>query len=205
MGLLCWLVIAPVLYAATPLPAGITFHPGPANTVLVGTGTAVYGVPTGSRNVTRVLLTHARRDLLSGAPAANVSFVVPAAERELFDNPLSFWTALETGRFHDYAQLSTKVPVRPMPVARVVSDGDNLEHGNLRIDVIGTPGYTRGAVSYLIQTAGKRIACTGDLIYGHGQIFDLYTLQDAVPEAKARGYHGYAARAADLIRSLQRI
>ena len=68
-----------------------------------------------------------------------------------------------------------------------------------------TPGYTRGAVSYLLETGGKRIACTGDLIYGDGKLFDLYSLQDAVPEAKARGYHGYAARAGDLIRSLRAI
>jgi glyoxylase-like metal-dependent hydrolase (beta-lactamase superfamily II) len=71
--------------------------------------------------------------------------------------------------------------------------------------VIATPGYTRGAISYLIETGGKRLACTGDLIYGDGQLFDLYSLQDAVPEAKARGYHGYAARAGELIASLRRI
>ena len=57
----------------------------------------------------------------------------------------------------------------------------------------------------MLETGGKRIACTGDLIYGDGKLFDLYSLQDAVPEAKARGYHGYAARAGDLIRSLRAI
>src|SRR5690606_1017791 len=86
-----------------------------------------------------------------------------------------------------------------------VSDGDVIEAGKTRIRVVSTPGYTRGAVSYVIETAGKRIACTGDLIYGDGKLLDLYSLQDAVPEAKARGYHGYAARAGDLIRSLRRI
>ena len=80
-----------------------------------------------------------------------------------------------------------------------------LDAGGVRIRVLGTPGYTRGAVSYLLETGGKRIACTGDLIYGDGRLFDLYSLQDAVPEAKARGYHGYAARAGDLIRSLRTI
>ncbi|MGH9661099.1 MAG: MBL fold metallo-hydrolase, partial [Bryobacteraceae bacterium] len=119
--------------------------------------------------------------------------------------PARFWAALETGRFHDYAQLGTKVPVAPLPVARGVSDGDVLEDGDIRIRVLGTPGYTRGAVSYLIEAGGKRVACTGDLIFGDGQIFDLYSLQDAVPEAKARGYHGYAARAGALIGSLRKI
>jgi glyoxylase-like metal-dependent hydrolase (beta-lactamase superfamily II) len=118
---------------------------------------------------------------------------------------MQFWNRMETGRFHDYAQESTKVPVQSMPIARSVSEGDTLEEAAVRIRVISTPGYTRGAVSYLIETGGKRIACTGDLIYGDGQLFDLYSLQDAVPKAKARGYHGYAARAGDLIASLRKV
>lgn len=188
---------------AQTLPDGIRFQTGPAvNTVLLDEATAVYGVPRGAQRVTRVLLTHARRDAISGnLPAA----VVPAAQRELFEHPAPFWTKLETARFHDYAQQTTKVPVRPVRMDSAVSDGETLRAGSLRIRVIGTPGYTRGAVSYLIDASGKRIACTGDLIYGDGKIFDLYSLQDEVPEAKARGYHGYAARAGELIRSLRKI
>jgi glyoxylase-like metal-dependent hydrolase (beta-lactamase superfamily II) len=203
-----FVALAPVLFGATPLPEGITFQPGSTNSVLVGASTAVYGVPSDARSVSRVLLTHARRDLIASTKdttSAKISFVVPAAERELFENPVQFWTALETGRFHDYAQQSTKVPVQPLAITRAVSDGDSLDEGDLRIRVVGTPGYTRGAVSYLIEAGGKRIACTGDLIYGDGQIFDLYSLQDAVGEAKARGYHGYAARAVHLIGSLRKI
>lgn len=183
------------------LPPDVRFRQGPANVVTIGATTAVYGLPSDSGSVKRVLLTHARRDVYSHRGRA-VQFIVPAAERDLFENPLQFWTAMETGRFHDYAQLGTKVPVTPVPIERAVSDGDRIEGG---IRVLATPGYTRGAVSYLIEAGGKRIACTGDLIYNDGRLFDLYSLQDAVPEAKARGYHGYAARAGELIRSLRRI
>jgi glyoxylase-like metal-dependent hydrolase (beta-lactamase superfamily II) len=196
------------LFGSVQLPNGITFQRGAANIVTIGASTAVYGVPLARPRVSRVLLTHARRDAISGVTAksaSNIAFVAPAAERELFEKPESFWNALEKDRFHDYAQLSTKVPVQPLPITQAVSDGDVLEEGSSHIRVISTPGFTRGAVSYLIETGGKRIACTGDLIYGDGQILDLYSLQDAVPEAKARGYHGYAARAVDLIASLRRI
>jgi glyoxylase-like metal-dependent hydrolase (beta-lactamase superfamily II) len=190
--------LLPAALFAQTLPSGIEFHRGPSNIVTVGT-TAIYGVPR--TPVERVLLTHARRDAISagGSPA---KFIVPAAERDLFADPGKFWAALETARFHDYAQLGTKVPVTPVPVARTAAGGDRLDDG---IRVIDTPGFTRGAVSYIIERGGKRIACTGDLIYGDGQLLDLYSLQDAVPDAKARGYHGYAARAGDLIGSLRRI
>jgi glyoxylase-like metal-dependent hydrolase (beta-lactamase superfamily II) len=199
--------IAPVLCGA-PLPDGIAFRTGPINTVTIGAGTAVYGVPAGAPNVTRVLLTHPRRDAISlpgRTSASKVGFVVPASARELFENPSHFWSTLETTRFHDYAQQGTKVPIVSIPIAQAVSGGDTLREGASRIRVIDTPGYAPGAVSYIIEAGGKRIACTGDLIYGDGQLFDLYSLQDAVPDAKARGYHGYAARAAELIGSLRKI
>ena len=175
-------LLCPLLLPAVELPDGVSFK----NNVVIVRG--------------KVLLTHARRDIL----ATGRDIVAPASERELFEHPERFWADLEKSRFHDYAQKSTKVPVRPVRVTHAVSDGDVLD-GAPRIRVIATPGYTRGAVTYLIEAGAKRIACTGDLVYGDGQIFDLYTLQDAVPEAKARGYHGYAARAVDLIASLRKV
>jgi glyoxylase-like metal-dependent hydrolase (beta-lactamase superfamily II) len=195
------------LLAAQALPQGLIFRPGSTNIVVVGAHTSVYGIPAGKSGVNQVLLTHARRDIMpiSGGGSKTPGFVVPASERELFENPAQFWTRMETNRFHDYAQQSTKIPATALLVARAVSDGDIVDAGGIRIRVISTPGYTPGAVSYLIETGGKRVVCTGDLIYGDGQLFDLYSLQDAVPDAKARAYHGYAARAAALIGSLRKI
>ncbi|MEP7364932.1 MAG: MBL fold metallo-hydrolase [Acidobacteriota bacterium] len=201
LALLC----VPILMGADGLPKEIEFHQGPVNVVTIGGTTSVYGIPGNAAGLKRLLLTHARRDVFAGGARDGLAVIVPAAERGLFENPAQFWTALETGRFHDYGQMSTKVPVAPVKVARAVADGDRLDDGSTRIRVIGTPGYTRGAVSYLIEAGGKRIACTGDLIYGDGQLFDLYSMQDAVPQAKARGYHGYAARAGELIASLRKI
>lgn len=194
-------IVLCTLCGSEPLPEGIRLQPGRAvNSVLVGRNTAIYAAPPGK--IARVLLTHARRDAFdtNGAPV-----VVPLAGKELFANPQAFWTKLESARFHDYAQQSTKAPVQPLRIERTVAPGDTLDIDGVRIRVLGTPGYARDAVSYLLEAGGKRVACTGDLIYGDGQIFDLYSLQDAVPDAKARGYHGYAARAGDLIRSLRAI
>jgi glyoxylase-like metal-dependent hydrolase (beta-lactamase superfamily II) len=71
--------------------------------------------------------------------------------------------------------------------------------------VLDARGYTRGAVAYLFEVDGRRIACTGDLIYGDGKILDLYSLQDAIAEPKEDGYHGYGARAGELIANLRAI
>jgi glyoxylase-like metal-dependent hydrolase (beta-lactamase superfamily II) len=193
---------------AVPLPSSVRFLPGPVNGLVVNGKVLVYGDASSRvKSISHLLFTHARRDVVwAGAPvvAGGAQAIVPQHERELFANPKLFWQTYETTRFHDYSQVNTKVLREPL-LAKAVGGGDVLDLDGTRVEVIDTPGYTRGAVSYWIEIGGKRIACTGDLIYGDGRLFDLFSLQDAIPEAKARGYHGYAARAGDLIESLRKI
>jgi glyoxylase-like metal-dependent hydrolase (beta-lactamase superfamily II) len=204
------MLLALLLAAGVPLmkdsglPAEVRFELGPVNSVLIGSDTAVYSAPTSSPAIQRLLLTHGRRDAVGTVPK-NAIVIVPAAEQSLFTEPERFWTALESGRFHDYSQKSTKVPVLPVSGARALAENVELSLKNVTIRVINTPGYTTAAVSYVIDSGGKRVICTGDLIYGDGKLMDLYSLQDAVPEAQARGYHGYMARAGELIASLRKI
>jgi glyoxylase-like metal-dependent hydrolase (beta-lactamase superfamily II) len=58
-------------------------------------------------------------------------------------------------------------------------------------------------VSYIADIDNKRFAFTGDLIYGDGKIFDLYSFQDSLKGILA--YHGYAVRLGQLISSLKLI
>lgn len=207
-------MLLPVFFAvaaavAAPLPEGVRFLPGPVNGLLVSDKVLVYGDAAGHiRKPSHVLFTHARRDVVwAGDTAARSGAIVvaPVAERELLENPGSFWAAYESKRFHDYSQVNTKVPRLPIPAAKAVRGGDTLDLGGVRVEVTDTPGYTPGSVTYWFEVGRKRIACTGDLIYGDGQLFDLSSLQDAIPESKTRGYHGYAARAGQLIASLRSI
>lgn len=182
--------------------------PGPVNGVLLRNGDrtlAVYGDARGKARPEMALLTSARRDT-AWAAAGAAQILAPAGEAALLENPGEFWQRFwEKDQFHDYANQGIKWPVRPVGPVRAVRGGEKLEWGGARIEVLDTPGYTRGAVSYLVEAGGKRIACTGDLILEDGKLYDLYSLQDAIPELKVRGYHGYAARAAQLIESLQKV
>lgn len=197
---------------AARLSPSVRLLPGPVYGVAVqrnGRVLVIYGDPAGTiRQADMVLFTHARRDVIwagrdlveRGADA-----VVPAAEAEAFTKATEFWDRFATARFHDYRQQTTKVPVRPMEVARTVRDGDTIQWHNLAIKAMDTPGYTRGAVSYLLEIDGLKYAFVGDLIYGDGHLLDLYSLQDEVPELRIGGYHGYATRMAPLIASLRAI
>jgi glyoxylase-like metal-dependent hydrolase (beta-lactamase superfamily II) len=183
---------------------------GAVNGVLIiqgGQTLAVYGDPhETSVRAEKVLFTHYRRDVAwagrrmvdQGAQA-----VYPAAEEQLFTGVDGFWA--KYSQFHDYANQSSRVLTAPIRSGTGVRGGDRIEWHGLTIEVRDTPGYTRGAVSYLLTVDGKRIACLGDLIYGDGRILDLFSLQDAIAETKEDGYHGYASRAAQVIASLRQI
>lgn len=191
--------------AAAPRPEIVE---GPVNGLLLRDGAkvlAVYGDARPGRRVDLALLASARRDTAWAAAGAR-SIAAPAAEAALVENPAAFWREFwNKSRFHDYANQGIKWPARPMGPVRAVREGETIEWGTARITVMETPGYTRGAASYLVEAGGQRIACTGDLILEDGKLADLYSLQDAIPELKVRGYHGYAARAAQLISSLERV
>ena len=92
----------------------------------------------------------------------------------------------------------------PINVNRFVKGGETVQWQDLKITVLNTTGYTRGSVSYITDIDNKRFAFVGDLIYGDGKLFDLYSFQDSL-RGGIDGNHGYAARLGHLIKSLQLI
>jgi len=155
-----------------------------------------------------VLFTHARRDVIWAGKSLvknGAKAIVPNEESGLFTRVDSFWNDFSWSRFHDYHQQSTKWLTESFEVHERVRGGDSFEWRGIPIRVIDSKGYTRGAVSYLVHIDGMDVAFVGDLIYGDGQIMDIYSLQDHIQEENVRGYHGYAARIPDMINSLERI
>jgi glyoxylase-like metal-dependent hydrolase (beta-lactamase superfamily II) len=181
---------------------------GPINGVVIRSGDqqlAVYGWDDGP--VDQLLLTHGRRDVIWRAEAAaeTATIIAPVGEKYSLENGTDFWARFAESRYHDYAQQSTKIANQVFPVSRWVDGGDTVSWNGLTFEVLKTPGFTRGAVTYVVELDGKRIGFSGDLIYGDGKVLDLYSFQDAIPGAQVRGYHGYGARLADLVSSLDKI
>ena len=169
----------------------------------------IYGDPGGNlQQADMVFFTHTRRDVVwSGRELVgnDAVSIVPAKEADSFSKADEFWTSFIKARFHDYHQQTTKIPIVPLRVDHKVNEGETHNWQNFSIKVLDTPGYTRGAVSYFVDADGIRYGFVGDIIYGDGQLFDLYSLQDAVPDAKIGGYHGYAGRLGELIKSLRKV
>jgi metallo-beta-lactamase class B len=52
----------------------------------------------------------------------------------------------------------------PITVDRELSDGDIIELGETRIEVLSTPGHTPGSICFLIERDGQTILFSGDVI-----------------------------------------
>jgi glyoxylase-like metal-dependent hydrolase (beta-lactamase superfamily II) len=185
--------LAATALSAQVLPKEVTLLPGPVNGLVYRRGerTALfYGDPSGRLPQPDTLfLTHPRRDLTW------------AAERFLATGRrLSpFWPSLlREKRLHDYENQGARVPVRSFPPLSPAPRFPGVES-------IETPGFAREAWTHFIAAGGKKIAVTGDLIYSGGRLLEWHCLQDAIGELKVRGYHGYAARASQLIASLRQV
>lgn len=194
------------------LSTHVTLYQGPINGISIeldGRGLVIYGVPSSRlEKPDMVLFTHSRRDVAwagIGLVKQGAKAVVPDAEKQQFVKVDQFWKEFTTRRYHDFEQQTTRILTQPIQVAKSVKGGDTISWQGLKINVLDTPGFTRGAVSYLLTIDMKKYAFVGDLIYGQGQLLDLYSLQDAVPEARIGGYHGWAGRMSRLIESLLRI
>ena len=199
------------LPAAEKITPSVTLHRGAVNGVEIirrGQRMAVYGWPRTVRGKCELLLlTHHRRDVVAQARrlSKQAMVVIPAAEKALIESPEKFWDSFRTRRFHDYDQQSTKILSTGVKAKVHMKNSGIARFQDLSFQALETPGFTRGSITYLSKIDGKRIAFTGDLIYGDGKLFDLYSLQDAIPDAQIRGYHGYAGRLAQLITSLKKV
>ncbi len=204
------LSFAQIFSVAKPPEPKLVVAAGPINSAVIYCGEQNFAIysPADAFQVTHLLLTHHRRELLGPAyqfaERSDKKILGPKAEQEQLETPEKFWNSFSTSRFHDYQCQSTKRAVKPLTIQPVDAESKLQIHG-VDVQVLNTPGLTRGSLSYIIKIGGENVAFTGDLIYGDGQLFDLYSFQDSVESASIRGYHGYAARLAQLVESLKKI
>lgn len=161
---------------------------------------------TGAETVDTILLTHCHRDQYIGihdAIGTGACVAASEAERCWLTNPDIYWNDPKF-RWHIYSfRPGRLMPVDAVPVTRGLNDGDRFIWGSAKIQVIAAPGHTDGSLSYIVETDGKRIAFTGDLIYRPGQLWDLYSLQKG--SETTIDYHGFMGAQRELAASIETV
>lgn len=144
-----------------------------------GTGAVQQELPKlGIQEIKAVLLTHHHRDQLQGLAGAKTSFpvFVPHAERELIGEADIMWQRREILNNYNCRQdrFSTLTNV---PVTGTLEDYGTYAFAGIEVKVWPTPGHTTGSVTLEIGIDGKKMAFTGDLIFGRGKVYSLAATQ----------------------------
>jgi glyoxylase-like metal-dependent hydrolase (beta-lactamase superfamily II) len=133
----------------------------------------------GVSQVDAVLHTHHHRDQCQGdllATQRSIPIWVPEHERRLFDQAELFWAQKQVYDMYNvrntYFSLTHNVPV-----AGSLEDFATWSWRGLAFYIQPTPGHSLGSISILVELDGLRLAFTGDLLCGAGQVQTLYDMQ----------------------------
>lgn len=114
----------------------------------------------GSGQLRRILGTHAHFDHLGGAQQLTFGGQARLALHE---------SAAEVAREADDDRTAAFLYNQKFPrtmVHETLVDGQVLEIGTARVEVLHTPGHTRGCTSYIIEDGGVRVLIAGDTLWG---------------------------------------
>jgi glyoxylase-like metal-dependent hydrolase (beta-lactamase superfamily II) len=144
----------------------------------------------GVDRVTDVLVTHFHRDQVQGlarAVEAGARIWVPPCEREFFDDVEERWRRRQIANDYDLREDRFSL-LEAVPTTGTVAEYRSARYGGFDVYTLPTPGHTLGSVTYLVEADGRRLAFSGDLVYGDGKVWSL-----AATQWTYSGVEGWAA------------
>lgn len=152
---------------------------------------------TGVREIVAVVHTHHHRDQCGGddrAAELGIPIWVPERERGLFEATDAFWRLRRTYDSYDASSAGFS-RATPIPVSRGLRDHERIDWAGGRVEVLPSPGHTKGSISLLATIDGFDVAFTGDLIAGAGTVHTLHDLQwqYGMPDAVGAALHSAVA------------
>jgi glyoxylase-like metal-dependent hydrolase (beta-lactamase superfamily II) len=153
---------------------------GQAVLIDFGSGGILEQLPSiGVRKVGWILHTHFHRDQAQGDQLArnrSIQIAVPEAERKYFENVESLWNEKKVFDLYD---MRDEFLAQRQNMA--VDAGLQPEHvfswNGIQLKPIATPGHTQDSLSFLYETAGKRLLFCGDLVASEGKIPTMHDLE----------------------------
>src|SRR5689334_12238101 len=151
-----------------------------AEAVLIdfGAGDVLEELDAKGVRVTDVLVTHHHRDQVQGlqrAVDAGIRIWVPPVERPLIDGIDRHWQARPIDNDYDLLQDRFSL-LESVSVTGTVPEYRTHRYGGFDVYTLPTPGHTVGSVTYVVEVEGRRVAFTGDLLYGEGKVWSLAAL-----------------------------
>jgi glyoxylase-like metal-dependent hydrolase (beta-lactamase superfamily II) len=147
----------------------------------------------GVREVEWVLHTHHHRDQCQGdslLAERGIPIAVPEREAALFAEADAFWRLKKIYDNYDVSSVGFTLP-RSVPIDRRLRDYELFGWRSYQIQVLPTPGHTRGSISFLVDVDGQRVGFCGDLIAEPGKLHSIHDLQwqYGMPDAVGAALH----------------
>jgi glyoxylase-like metal-dependent hydrolase (beta-lactamase superfamily II) len=116
-----------------------------------------------------ILFTHHHREQCQGFAMLNdrsVKTAAPAEEQMLFEQPASFRKAKPSldDPFTVYGASYVRPPVVPIPINKPLQAEEVFSWRDYRLHCMGTPGNSPGSMTFLLETNGRTLAFSGDVM-----------------------------------------
>jgi glyoxylase-like metal-dependent hydrolase (beta-lactamase superfamily II) len=177
--------------AISEVADGVAFVPDSSNVYVLRNGREAVCVDFGTGlvldrldelgvdRITDVLVTHFHRDGVQGlarAVEAGARVWVPPAERDLFSRAGELWLQRRVANDYDLHQDRFSL-LEAVQIAGTVDEYRTRSYGGVDVYTLPTPGHTPGSVTYLAEAGGRKLAFSGDLVYGDGRVWSLAATQ----------------------------
>lgn len=123
----------------------------------------------GVKRVEWVLFTHHHREQCQGAhrlDRTTTKVAAPEGERGFFERPTNFRRMkVRLGDpFTIHGTSYVRPPIRTIAVDRGLKGGETFKWGKYEIACVATPGNSPGAMTYVVERGGKKVAFSGDVM-----------------------------------------
>jgi glyoxylase-like metal-dependent hydrolase (beta-lactamase superfamily II) len=129
--------------------------------------------------VTDVLLTHHHRDSLGGlrrAVNADIRIWAPPYDAELIADATGHWLRRPLDIDYDLREDRFSL-LESVPITGTVAEYRTTRVGGIDVFALPTPGHTPGSLTYVVEADGRKLAFSGDLVYGDGMVWSLAATQ----------------------------
>lgn len=135
-----------------------------------GDGSAIEALDEiGVERIAWVVFTHHHREQCQGFPVLAddaVKTAAPSAERALLEKPTDYRRMIPSlgDPFTVYGASYVRPPIEPIPISRSLEAGETLSWSGYELRCVETPGNSPGAMTYILDAGGRRVAFSGDVV-----------------------------------------
>jgi len=133
----------------------------------------------GVKNVEWILFTDHHREQCQGidrVDRAKTKIAAPKEEQALFETPREFrkWRPKLSDTYTVHGASYVRPPAEPIPVDRLLADGDTFDWRGRKIGCLATPGHSPGGMTYWLKSSERTCVFSGGVMHDGAKFSNWY-------------------------------